>query len=375
MNGREAVRRGLVWASVVGFVVAGVFSLSRGSADWVSFAAFPVVGAIILTSRPGHGVGRFLVVVGLYWTLTGWVNPDLGRLPTWVEALSLTLAWPGWMALPLIGLLFPTGRIETRLGRTLVRGLAPLAALCTVIALVDPHPLPSGRANPFGLSAAQTAAELLAGPVFFLPFLAVIVGVLVDLLLRLKASSGARRLQYRWLFFGLATAIAFVAVAGAANAYLPETPLAWAATVLGAAGTNLIPVSIAIAITRHGLYEIGRVISRTVSYAVVTAGALAAYAVVVTAISQLAGGQTSYAVAVATLVAAAVLLPALRWVQRLVDRRFDRERYDAAGVVDAFGEKLRTSVDPDQTAADLVAAAERTLQPSAVGVWTIGGAR
>ncbi len=375
MNGREAVRRGLIWASVLGFVVAGVFSLSRGGADWVSFAAFPVVGAIILTSRPGHGVGRFLVVVGLYWTLTGWVNPDLARLPTWVEALSLTLAWPGWMALPLIGLLFPTGRIETRLGRTLVRGLVPLAALCTVIALVDPHPLPSGRANPFGLSAAKTAGELLAGPVFFLPFLAVIVGVLVDLLLRLKASSSARRLQYRWLFFGLATAIAFVAVAGAVNAYLPETPLAWAATVLGATGTNLIPVSIAIAITRHGLYEIGRVISRTVAYAVVTAGALAAYAVVVTAISQLAGGQSSFAVAVATLVAAAVLLPALRWVQRLVDRRFDRERYDAAQVVGAFGEKLRTSVDPDRTAADLVAAVERTLQPSAVGVWTIGGAR
>lgn len=371
MNGREAVRRGLIWASVVGFVVVGVFSLSRGSADWVSFAAFPVVGAIILTSRPGHGVGRFLLVVGLYWTLTGWTNPYLVLLPAWWEALAMTLAWPGWMALPLIGLLFPTGRIETRLGRTLVRCLVPFAALCTVIALVDPRPLQfSGRTNPFGLPAAQVAGELLAGPVFFLPFLAVIVGVLVDLLLRLKASSGPRRLQYRWLFFGLAAAIASVTIAGAVNAYLPDTPLAWAATVLGAIGTNLIPVSIAIAITRHGLYEIGRVISRTVAYAVVTACALVAYAVVVTAISQFAGGESSFAVAVATLVAAAVLLPALRWVQGLVDRRFDRERYDAAQVVDSFGEKLRTAVDPDQTVDELVAAVEQTLQPSAVGVWT-----
>lgn len=369
MNRRERLRRGLIWATVVGFVAVGVFSLSRGNSDWVSFAGFPVVGAIILTSRPGHGVGRFLVVVGLYWTLTGWVNPDLAALPAHLEAVSLTLPWPGWMALPLIGLLFPTGRIETRLGRILVRSLVPFAALCTVIALVDPRPLPSGRPNPFGLSVAQTAGELLLGPVFFVPFLVVILGVLVDLLVRLKASSGPRRLQYRWLFFGLATAIATVAIAGAVNAYLPGTMLAWAVTALSAVGINLIPVSIAIAITRHGLYEIGRVISRTVSYAVVTAAAIGSYAVVVTAISQLFGGQSSFAVAAATLAAAAVLLPALRLAQRVVDRRFDRERYDAAQVVDAFGTKLRATVEPDRTSDDLVEAVEQTLQPTSVGLW------
>lgn len=367
---RELARRGLVWASVVAFGIAAAASLRNGTPDWVAFAGFPVVGAIILTSRPGHGVGRFLAVIGLYWTLTGWLTDSLiAGLPSWAESMLTALPWLGWMVLPLIGLVFPTGRIETRLGRVVAAFLVLLALLSSGIALVAPPVLPSGRRNPFGLSFAATGAELLAGPALLLPFLGLVLAVLADLLLRWRASSGARRLQYRWFWFGLAAAVVAVSVSGAGNAYLPNSLIAELVTVVGALGTNLVPVSIAIAITRHGLYEIGRVVSRTVTYAVVTAAAIGSYAVVVTAVSQVFPAQSSLAVAAATLVAAGVLLPVLRRVQRVVDRRFDRERYDAAQVVDAFGARLRTAVEPDRTAGDLVRAAEQTLQPSGIGLW------
>lgn len=148
-----------------------------------------------------------------------------------------------------------------------------------------------------------------------------------------------------------------------------------ALAVLGV-GWITIPASIWVAVTRHGLFGLGRMVSRTVAYLVVTALAVGVYALLVTTVSQLVPGSSSaLVVAGATLGAAAVFWPLLRRVQQVVDRRFDRERYDAAQVVDAFGEKLRTSVDPDRTDAELVAAVERTLQPSAVGVWIAGGSR
>jgi len=107
----------------------------------------------------------------------------------------------------------------------------------------------------------------------------------------------------------------------------------------------------------------------------VTASVIGTYALVVTSISRLLPVSSALAVATATLTAAAVFRPVLRRVQEAVDRRFNRERYDAQRVVDAFGARLRGETDPDAAAADLVAAVGRALQPAAVGLWVRGGAR
>jgi hypothetical protein len=175
--------------------------------------------------------------------------------------------------------------------------------------------------------------------------------------------------------FGLVGVIAVGTVAAIALDVAPG-PLANVLNdVVATVALNLIPISIGIAITRHGLYEIDRIVSRTVAYAAVTLLVVGVYAAVVTSATVLAPGLPSAGVAVATLAAAALFLPALRAIQRVVDRRFDRERYDAQNVVETFGEHLRTEIDPATTTTSLIAAVDRTLQPTAVGVWASRGHR
>jgi hypothetical protein len=132
---------------------------------------------------------------------------------------------------------------------------------------------------------------------------------------------------------------------------------------------SLIPIAIAVAVLRYGLYGIDRIISRTVSYAIVTIVIVGVYVGFVLGIGALLPQANSVGVAIAALAAAAVFLPLLRVVQRRLDRRFDRQRYDAEQVVEAFGARLRNAVDPEATVPDLVSAVERALQPTSLGVW------
>ncbi len=377
MSPREVVRRLLIWTVVVGYFVAAGWQAAHGSwTGLLGFAAFPVVGAIILMSRPRNGVGWWLWGIGLAYAVTGWGYPGgpTEQAPVWIEAATVALGAPFWILLPGIGLLFPTGRPENRRGRVLLTVLLALVAVFIAGGLFDYQPLPSGRLSPWALPRSDLLDALFAA-VFPLT-VACFVGIAADVALRWRVAPPAARAQFSWFFFGLSPVVLFIS-----TALLSElVPVLNGLNELGVAPAlmvlfNLVPISIGVAITRHGLYAIGRVVSRTVSYATVTVLAIAVYASVVTVVSQLVPDQSSLAVAAATLIAAAVCLPALRWLRRIVDRRFDRERYDAEQVVDAFGERLRASVDSEATSADLVAAVERTLQPSAVGIWTAGESR
>jgi hypothetical protein len=131
----------------------------------------------------------------------------------------------------------------------------------------------------------------------------------------------------------------------------------------------LIPIAVGIAITRHGLYEIDRVISRTLAYASVTGAVIAVYVVLVTTITRLVPSSSSVAVTVATLSAAAVFQPLLRRVRASVDRRFDRAHYDLAETVAVFGGSLEQTVDLDDVLTDLHSVLTRTLQPARLNVW------
>ena len=131
-------------------------------------------------------------------------------------------------------------------------------------------------------------------------------------------------------------------------------------------------VAIALALLRYRLYDIDRVISRTTSYVIVTAVVLAVYFLAVTAATRLLSHSDTVIVAGATLLAAAVFQPVLRRVQRAVDHRFNRARYDAARIVDEFGRELGGEVDSESIASDLMSAVERTLQPMSATLWVRG---
>ncbi len=370
------VRRILIWVVVAAFFATAIRGAIAGEPLMlVAFSGFPVVGAIILTSRPRNGVGWYLWGIGAWGVLTGWsIDPQVSALaPAWLESVTLMLATPVWILLPVVGLLFPRGHIETRLGVVLAWVIGGFAALSAVGALLSDQPLTSGRPNPFAV-VLPVGWELVFNSMFAALAVAY-VGVVVDLVRRWRVADAVARAQYRWFCFGLAVLVSLIGLASASG-LVPAIeqavqPTRWLVLFM----INLVPITIGVAITRHGLYEIGRVVSRTVSYATVTLLAIGVYAFVVTSVSLLLPDQSALPVALATLAAAAAFLPALRWVQRLLDRRFDRERYDAEKVVDAFGQRLRDGADPVSATPELVGAVEHALQPASVGLWTAGGSR
>jgi hypothetical protein len=130
-----------------------------------------------------------------------------------------------------------------------------------------------------------------------------------------------------------------------------------------------IPIAIGIAVLRYGLYGIDRLISRTLSYAAITGTLLAVYLLLVTTVSRIAPSSSSLAVAASTLTVAALFQPLRRRVQTVVDRRFNRARYDADRTVEAFSRILREEVNLDAVSSDLIETVHTTLQPATVGLW------
>jgi hypothetical protein len=184
-----------------------------------------------------------------------------------------------------------------------------------------------------------------------------------SLAVRYRRGDRTLRAQLRWVLWAVAVATASLALSW----LLPEGLSYLDSWIL--ALYALIPIAIGVAVLRYRLYDIDRIISRTAAYAVVTLVTVGTYAVVVLASTLLLPRLPSVGVALATLAAAAVFLPALRGIRRAVDRVFDRARYDAQRVVDAFGERMRSGADPQRATEDLTTAIERTLQPTSIGIW------
>jgi hypothetical protein len=192
-----------------------------------------------------------------------------------------------------------------------------------------------------------------------------------SLLLRFRRAGGVERQQLRWLVLAAALAAAVVAVTGLALALGLLAPtgnevlLGWvSAVVLG-----LMPLATGAAILRYRLYDLDRIISRTVAYGLLTLVLGGGYAVVVLGLGQLLGRDSSLVVAAATLCVAALFQPLRRRIQAAVDRRFNRRRYDATRVIDEFGARLREQVDLDALSAELLVVADRTMQPTQASIW------
>jgi hypothetical protein len=192
-----------------------------------------------------------------------------------------------------------------------------------------------------------------------------------SLLLRFRRARGVERQQLRWLALAAALAAAVLVVTALALALGlvgdsgDELLLGWvSAVVLG-----LMPLATGAAILRYRLYDLDRIVSRTLAYGLLTLLLGGGYGVVVLGLGQLLGRGSSLVVAGATLAVAAVFQPARRRVQKVVDRRFNRRRYDAARTIQVFSARLREQVDLDALTAELVVVADQTMQPTQVSVW------
>ena len=346
----------------------------------LAFTAFMAVGAVIVAHRPGNALGWIFAAIGLlsavgvlameYAEYAYLTNP--GSLPG-----AAVAAWFSWWWLPILGLifmftplLFPTGRLPSPRWRpvAVVGGLA-IAAVTLLGAVRPTLKLQNEEVylpNPVGLAGAPDPENGTLGAVLLGVLAACMAASVVSVVLRFRRSEGVERQQLKW--FTSAAALMLV-VQLATMTVLPDGV---AGDLLFGLSIALVPIAAGVAILRYRLYDIDRLINRTLVYAALTAVLGAVYAGLVLALGLLGGvgGELpSWAVAVATLAVAALFQPARRRVQAAVDRRFNRRRYDAARTVEAFSARLRDQVDLDTLAAELLAGVEQTVEPTTVSLW------
>ena len=344
----------------------------------VGFSAFMVVGALIVAHRPGNAIGWLFSAIALL-AFTGQLASEYatyayvtrpGPLP------GATLAawygsWPWWLVLALTlvftPLLFPTGRLLSPRWRPVAwlagvttAVLTAVTSLRTELGTVEDQVV----ANPIGVAAVGNPEK---SPM--IPVLIVLLGVLAtaavgSLVLRFRRSRGEERQQLKWFTY----ASALLPLAGLDD-FLPAP----VGDLLFGVPIVFLPVAAGIAILRHRLYDIDRLINRTLVYGSLTAILGLVYTGVVLILGQVFGGVTedppSWAVAGATLAVAALFQPARRRIQEVVDRRFNRRKYDAAETIDTFGARLRDQVDLDTLSTELLAVVDQTMQPTRVVLW------
>ncbi|HZZ53776.1 MAG TPA: hypothetical protein VFE26_05780, partial [Trebonia sp.] len=299
-----------------------------------------------------------------------------GDLPLGGVALFAQPGWaPGIALLGLLILLFPDGRLPSSRWRWLMWAYLSVAALwmggtvvITAGALLDHHTQVDSGGNLLLLSGHDPAAGWwnVVQELFFPLFAVCWLASITSQALSFRRSSGIRRQQLKWLLAGSAAPLASVVLA----VLLRGVPGGdGVLSVLAIICFLALPVSIGVAVLRYRLFDIDRIVSRTLAYAIVTGLLLGVYAGLVLLTTEVFGFHTPVAVAASTLAAAALFTPVRRRVQRLVDRRFNRARYNAETTVAAFADRLKDAVNLDAARDDLATTVHQALEPAHLSVW------
>lgn len=378
-----------LWALAMALVLAGAISTTavdfQDPADLLFGLGFVVLGAgaatagaVVRARVPGNAVGPILsgmgLGVGLLLTCGGYAElslaTGLGPLPGAAWA-----AWVGvWLSIPVffgltafLLLLFPDGRLVSTRWRWPAWFTAAGVSVATTSSMLTSRRLSPGYDNPVAAQGAvadvvrdlEDGTNLLALPVLVIAALA--------LATRLHRSRGVERQQLKWF-----TYVAGIAGASLGLSVLDSGLVADVAFLCGLLGLAGLPVVAGVAVLRHGLYDIDVVIKRTLVYATLTAALVTTYLVLVLVL-QLAlrplAGDSDLAVAGSTLAVAALFRPLRDRIRDEVDRRFYRQRYDAAQALEAFAARLRVELDLETLAADVRRVVGDTLQPTSVSLW------
>ena len=324
-------------------------------------------GFVLAIRRPENRIGWLFLVAGLALGVSGFSNQyalhalvadpgswPAGRAFAWLS--NWTWLVPGAM-LAFLFLLFPTGYVRSRRWRPaawLVGGAFSLATVGMLIAATR------SWAHPFITSSPASLTGLIFRMAGVLTSAALLVSV-AALVVRFAKSSGEERLQLKWCAAAaLVLAVVFIATIWTNSAVV---------NVLQSLAFVCLWTAIAVAVLRYRLYEIDRIISRTLAYAIVTGLLVGVYAGLVLLATEVLTLKSPVAVAGSTLIAAALFGPLRQRVQRAVDRRFNRARYDADQMVAAFAATLKDAVDPNAVQSDLATVVQRALEPAHVSLW------
>jgi len=370
---------GLAWTllglTVVLHTAGVVLALTGGEAWAAAFGFIPItvsfalVGALIAV-RAGNRLGWYFLAGATVTALSVAAKAHASRTPA---AVLPGAAWAGWILTVSLGvtapfffltpLLFPDGRPPSPRWRPVIwiailAGVA--AAVSSAISDVNFHSDFPDLRDPVVLVAPLGTVYNLATTIGPLVFLAGAVSMVV----RYRRSGQEQRLQLKWFVYASAVSALVVAVAafGTTKNPLPEFEII----------VPLIPAAVGIAIFKYHLYDIDRLISRTLAYVILTGLLVGVYTGLVI-LAGVLGFSTPPAVAIATLAAAALFSPLRRRVQHAVDKRFNRVRYDAELTAAAFAARLRDAVDLDSVRAELRQTVDSAVQPAHISIWTAGG--
>ncbi len=341
------------------------------------FAAYVPVGAVILRRNPGHGIGRLFVLVGLWaafavcaqeygiLALTGpWSIPAGRAALSLSQTLATSILLPaGWLLL-----LYPDGHLPSPRWRPYAGALAVVSVTGILLAVAYPEGGGAFRTVELQPTAQSSRLDGVLWLIGTVVNATVVAGSAMALVVRLRRSSRVTREQMKWMAYAMMLGLLALAVSAAPLPVIGEFHLV--AGIILALG---IPVAAANAILRHRLYDIDRILSRTVSYALVASVVATAYTVPVVLLPRLLGMSSDLIIAASTLAAAAVFNPARRRIQTAVDHRFDRARYDGEREVDAFASRLRGEVNLGTVTEDLSGVLGRTIAPAISSIWLRDG--
>lgn len=352
-----------------------------GDLVWSSvLAVFTLSGALIVSRLPRNVIGWLLLVPGVLFPISGLAAEWLGAQgpPQQVAPLVFFALWfsaTSWVFIifPVLHLMlvFPTGRLLSPRWRwvvglelTMLIGFLALAAFSENLEMTQGDEIVWTVPNPIGF-VPQSFWDETFGPIWGVLLLAITVFCVAAVVVRFRRGTSVEREQMKWLLLAVAC---FGVVYGTQAMLAGEGPFGLA-DVLFTISLTSIPIAIAIAVLRYRLYDIDRIVSRTVSYALVVGVLAATFFGIVSLLTTLLPARGDLTVAASTLAVFAAFNPLRRRVQDVVDRRFNRSRYDSRLVMDAFASSLRDQVDADEVVDGWVGVVAETMQPQSVGVW------
>jgi hypothetical protein len=377
----------LAWVAVIALLLIGWPIATADFPSLTQLLSYAVVGGFLAIRRPDNAVGWLLIAIGFAFVGTStppWI--DLPALEAGTAAprdviWAWTSVWSGGASFLLyaaVAMTFPSGHLPSGRWRTwciaaLAAGVAAISLPAFVRTIVfNVEGMREIRvSNPFGLLPDPPADALGAGQaIVTLVPMVVLAAAVIGLIVRYRRSEGVVRLQIRWLLAAMAFLIVAV-VFGLAIFVLSDftAGYAWIPALIA---YPLVPLAVGVAVMRYRLFEIDRIISRTIAYAGLSAILFATFGGLIIAIQSLLGSAVrgnSLAVALSTLVVAALFNPVRLRIQRLVDQRFNRSRFDHDKALATLVVELRDVVDVDRLTDALDAVLQRTVQPSTVAIW------
>jgi hypothetical protein len=373
----------LLYAATIPLAHLAKLSSTVGGAFMLVLAGFLVVGLILVRQRPQNPIGWAMLVAALLGGMTAAAGPYAvaayrlhHHLPLPQIAVFLQPTWaPTILLFAIAIMLFPDGELPSGRWRWLLGTVAlvggtwmigAFAIAAETIALGHVVIEPSGDLKQIDYPTSGWVWWNTLQMIWFVLLLVAGVIWLVSRVPAYRAARGERRQQLKWLIFGGCTSVVGVVLSVVLSS---QTGVLYEIGSLAIFGLIGIPLAIGIGITKYRLYDIDRLISRTLAYALLTTLLVGVFVGLVLLTTRVLPFSSPVGVAASTLAAAALFAPLRSRLQRLVDRRFNRARYDAEATIASFGARLRDAVDPETVLNELKAAAGGSLQPAHVSVW------